>query len=202
MRSREEECADLGCKFWGDLGRRCNRCGYMAGDHQVGHPHAAPILRRFECTGYVDTMSTKPRKANTNKSNQGKADRTPGQRPKINRNGRAMARKKGVRKTDLPHDDPDFPHGIQGYQRGGCRCTICTESNTEHTRRHRGSKPRQPKRHGTRTMYNTCTAGEGGGKCELCREANRVYQREYMRNWRSGEGWASMRDDPLRDQLG
>jgi len=40
--------------------------------------------------------------------------------------------------------------------------------------------------HGTRSMYNICTAGPDGGKCEPCTIANRDYQRGYMSLWRHG----------------
>lgn len=31
--------------------------------------------------------------------------------------------------------------------------------------------------HGTLSRYASCTAGDGGGKCDACREANTIYRR-------------------------
>lgn len=40
--------------------------------------------------------------------------------------------------------------------------------------------PMQRADHGTRSRYNTCTAGEDGGKCDSCRAANTSYQIMYQ----------------------
>lgn len=48
--------------------------------------------------------------------------------------------------------------------------------------------------HGTRSMYNVCTAGPDGGKCDPCTVANRDYQRGYMMLWREGIPWLSPQD--------
>lgn len=49
--------------------------------------------------------------------------------------------------------------------------------------------------HGTRSMYQVCTAGPDGGKCEPCTVANREYQRGYMLLWRNGIPLRSEADD-------
>jgi hypothetical protein len=50
--------------------------------------------------------------------------------------------------------------------------------------------------HGTRSKYNTCTAGPDGGKCDACTVANRDYQRGYMRLYRAGIPWT----DPMIEE--
>lgn len=49
--------------------------------------------------------------------------------------------------------------------------------------------------HGTRSMYQVCTKGPDGGKCEPCTIANRDYQRGYMTLYREGIPWASPIDE-------
>lgn len=86
-----------------------------------------------------------------------------------------------------------IPHGtVAGYRRFKCRCRRCHRAHTLAVREWRathGANPkkyRKEKKHGTRSMYKTCTAGPDGGKCEPCRDANREYQRTYMSLRRAG----------------
>lgn len=86
----------------------------------------------------------------------------------------------------------DHLHNETCYRAHGCRCGDCRESQRvalkDYRDRKRGGSviSKGPAQHGTRSMYKRCTAGPDGGRCEPCKDANRAYQREYMRLSRAG----------------
>lgn len=84
--------------------------------------------------------------------------------------------------------DPPPPHGTYSrYNHWKCRCEDCRGANRIRKRIERTGDPTRglkAAQHGSRRKYNT------GCRCALCKEASRVYQREYMARKRAeGADW-------------
>lgn len=81
-------------------------------------------------------------------------------------------------------------HGLTRYRRYKCKCDICRAAQAQAMRDYRNGGERGKIEHGTRSCYNTgCRQGE-------CVQANRDYQRDWMRLHRAGIQWA----DPLIEE--
>jgi hypothetical protein len=88
-------------------------------------------------------------------------------------------------RKDKSTDAEDFPHSTQTGYAYGCRCEFCKRAHSdymsEYRRSKRGGLPtngginQKPAEHGTRSKYMKCTDGEGGGKCQPCKDANTEY---------------------------
>lgn len=73
----------------------------------------------------------------------------------------------------------DAPHGTYAKYQEPCHCDDCKQAATEYQRQRRGSEPQKVGRtFGTRSCYVS------GCDHEECAEANRVYQRAYMKEQR------------------
>ena len=113
--------------------------------------------------------------------------------------------------AQLSFDDPDFPHGDRYGYVLGCRCAPCRAAERNYKaawRRKAGkvdpSKPVRPRGpvpldermknwvHGKRSTYIM------GCRCDECTQANREYQRPYMRMARKG---VRLEDPMMQDLL-